>query len=257
MGSREREMTNDVDDTAGIGPARRWTDIARDPMNSAVIEFRRSTVATARKPPVPDRNAYLCGLARGKRILDIGVVDHDLATPRQQRWLHGELVTAAAESLGVDILDEEIERLRLAGFNVRHHDVTREQLRQRFELVVCGEVIEHVGAPGDLFDAARELLEPGGRFVLTTPNPYSLRRVVQQFRDRVVENVDHVTLIGPWGMAEFAERSGLRLDAFRGVDYRPEDGKAAYLRHPWVKRLLPMPAEAACDTIIYEVVAQG
>lgn len=239
------------------GTPRRWTDLAADPMDPAAIHHRRRLLRAARRTPVPDRVDYLRSLAAGRTVLDIGVVDHSLANDRQERWLHGELAVAAKTCLGVDILADEIALLRKRGYNVRTIDITRERLGERFDLVVCGEVVEHVGNPGEFFNATRELLRPAGRFVVTTPNPYALRRIVQYLRNRPDENVDHVTLISPWGIMEFAERAGLVLDAYRGVQYGPADGKAGHLRRPWLRRMLWIPPEAACETMIYEMVLTG
>ncbi len=240
-----------VDD---FGTPRRWTDLVAAPMDLVAIHYRRRLLRAARRTPVPDRVDYLRSLAADRTVLDIGVVDHSLANDRQERWLHGELATAARTCLGVDILADEIAVLRARGFNVRAIDITTERLEERFDIIVCGEVVEHVGNPGAIFNAVRELLLPAGRFVVTTPNPYALRRVVQHLRDRPHENVDHVTLISPWGIAEFAERAGLRLDTYRGVQYGRADGKAGHLRRPWLRRLLRIPPEAACETMIYELV---
>lgn len=240
-----------VDD---FGTPRRWTDLAADPMDPVAIHYRRRLVRAARRTPVPDRVDYLRSLAAGRTVLDIGVVDHSLANDRQERWLHGELATAARTCLGVDILADEIAVLCARGFNVRAIDITTERLEERFDIIFCGEVVEHVGNPGAIFDAVRELLLPAGRFVVTTPNPYALRRVAQHLRDRPHENVDHVTLISPGGIVEFAERAGLRLDVYRGVQYGPGDGKAGHLRRPWLRKLLGIPPEAACETMIFEMV---
>lgn len=233
---------------------RRWTDLAADPMDPTAIHHRRHLLRAARRTPVSDRVDYLCSLAAGRAVLDIGVVDHSLANGRQERWLHGELAAVARTCLGVDILADEIAKLRERDYNVTAIDITTESLEDRFDLVVCGEVVEHVGNPGVMFAAIRELLRPGGRFVVTTPNPYAIRRIFQHLRDRPYENVDHVALISPWGVVELAERAGLVLAAYRGVLYGPADGKAGYLRRSWLRALLPISSEAACETLIYEMV---
>jgi 2-polyprenyl-3-methyl-5-hydroxy-6-metoxy-1,4-benzoquinol methylase len=41
--------------------------------------------------------------------------------------------------------------------------------KQSFDLVISVEVIEHVYEPRTLLAQAREVLRPGGRFVITTP----------------------------------------------------------------------------------------
>lgn len=234
---------------------RRWSDLATDPTDPIVMHHRRRLLHAAYQTPVSDRVDYLRELATGRIVLDIGVVDHNLTNER--RWLHGELAAVAKTCLGVDILADEIEVLRARGYNVKAIDITTESIGEQFDLVICGEVIEHVGNPGMLFAAARELLRSTGRFVVTTPNPYALRMIYHHFRDRPYQNVDHVTLISPWCVVELAERAGLFLDTYRGVLYGPADGKAGYLRHSLLRKLLRVPSEAACETLIYEMTLTG
>jgi SAM-dependent methyltransferase len=236
-------------------PADRWHEIAVDPMDSGAIAWRQATIESSRGPRVPDRLEYLRRLATGKRVLDIGVVDHTCASERASRWLHGALVEVADSILGVDVLTNEIEALREKGFNVQCMDVTTgERPEGRFDLIVAGEVIEHLGNPGGLFDAAASLLENRGRLVLSTPNPYAVWRVFQNLMGRPHENVDHVLLLSPWGVAELAERAGLRLDKFRGIATRPVGWKARAVERAIRWRILPMTQDATCESILYECV---
>ena len=61
---------------------------------------------------------YLCDLAAGKSVLDIGVVNHTLDATDSPEWLHGNLRRSASKCLGVDVLESEIAKLRERGFNV-------------------------------------------------------------------------------------------------------------------------------------------
>jgi 2-polyprenyl-6-hydroxyphenyl methylase/3-demethylubiquinone-9 3-methyltransferase len=52
------------------------------------------------------------------------------------------------------------------------HDIADplpQELRHRFDVVLAGEVIEHLFLPRQLFSRAEEALAPGGRLVLSTP----------------------------------------------------------------------------------------
>jgi 2-polyprenyl-3-methyl-5-hydroxy-6-metoxy-1,4-benzoquinol methylase len=44
------------------------------------------------------------------------------------------------------------------------------QLGETFEVIVAGDVIEHMSNPGLFLDNCRRHLEPGGQLILTTPN---------------------------------------------------------------------------------------
>ncbi len=83
--------------------------------------------------------------------------------------------------------------------------------RGPFDVIVAGELIEHLDDQGMLFRVAREALAPGGRMILTTPNPYAPMRQWAGSRGVVWENADHVVLAFPSGIAALAQRHGLRL----------------------------------------------
>jgi hypothetical protein len=52
-----------------------WQEISRDPNDPKLLEFRRAEIMAARQADLAsDRVAYLSELARGKNVLDIGVV---------------------------------------------------------------------------------------------------------------------------------------------------------------------------------------
>ncbi len=232
----------------------RWTEHASDPNARAALAFRAATLAAARLPPAPERTAVLEEIARGKRVLDVGVVDHTLDSGQQ---LHRRIARAASHCLGIDILEAPVAALRQEGFNVRVCDFSKEPVGEQFEVVICGEVIEHLGDPAGLFRSARAALVRGGVLVVTTPNPFYLQRVRDGLRGVNSDNVDHVTLFSPSGLAELAEREGMRLSRYRGI--RVEEaagllGKLALRLRP-IAGLGGIAPEAFCNTLVYEFEA--
>ncbi len=139
------------------------------------------------------------------------------ATKQSGRWLHRHVVEVAKACTGVDVLPEGVAELRERGYDVLLHDVTESPLEDRFEVIVAGEIVEHLGSPQALFDAAAEMLDSGGVFVVTTPNPYMLHRAWKYLRGRFPDSVDHAVLLGPSNMAELGDRAGLELVSWRGV----------------------------------------
>jgi SAM-dependent methyltransferase len=174
----------------------------------------------ARRPGyLTDRAEYLCSLARGKKVLDCGMVEHTLDAAKSPGWLHRRICDSARECLGVDILASEIEALRAEGFNVRTLDVTREALPETFELILACEIIEHIDNLGAAFGNWARMLEPGGRLVITTPNPWYLNCMLKNVRisSRLEESVDHVAWHEPATLYELGSRHGLKLDSYTGL----------------------------------------
>lgn len=232
----------------------RWSDLDDDPNAPSVVAARRQAVLDSRRPPIARRETFLVDLATDKRVLDVGVVEHRLESHRRHGWLHGRLAAVAKECVGVDVLAEEVEALRLEGYDVRTCDVTRDHLDDTFELVVIGEVIEHVTDPGGLLRHAAAMVEPGGRIVLTTPNPYALHRTWQGLRNRPRESADHVLLLAPTHVLELADRCDLRVVTWRGVrlkSMRTARGRLAAVVRAVASRLLS--EDVGCDSIVYEL----
>jgi SAM-dependent methyltransferase len=205
--------------SGGIGHPR-WQEISADPNDPGIMERRRAVVSRARSPRlIEDRIAYLCDCVGGKTILDIGVVAHTLDAYTSQLWLHGHLHKHAKSCLGIDILAREIDELKRRGYNVEVADITREPLPHKFEIILAGEVIEHVEAPGRLMENCASMLSPGGRLILTTPNPWHVNAIVKNLlaKETFVDSADHVAWYDAATLFELGQRNGLVLDKFSGI----------------------------------------
>lgn len=236
----------------------RWNRDSLDPNHPDVIKNRIEALRAARREMVSSRIAYLKSVVHGKRVLDVGVVAHVVDAADGSDWLHGIIAKEASYSLGVDILEEPVATLRARGFNVLACDITANPpaVQETFDVMLCGEVIEHLDSPGGMFSAAQRLLVPGGRLVLTSPNPYYMGRVARYLKDNPYDSVDHVFLAFPGGIAEMAQRHGLVLEQYRGVkvaEYKRLNGKLFHSLFSLLRASGVVP-EAECETMIYECV---
>ena len=196
----------------GVEPLDR---VADDPNDPVAIAHRAAVLREAWRPAINDRIEFLVDRCWDKRILDIGCVAHDAARMDSGQWLHGRLAAAAAHCIGVDVLEIGVAEMRRRGFVVELHDL-REGLgplaeHAPFDVIVAGELIEHVEALDMLFRTAAMALAAGGELIITTPNPYAPHRVRAAQRGIVWENVDHILHAFPSGVAELSERHGLTL----------------------------------------------
>jgi 2-polyprenyl-3-methyl-5-hydroxy-6-metoxy-1,4-benzoquinol methylase len=163
--------------------------------------------------------------ARNRKVLDLGCVAHDfrIASGPRKMWLHDHVVDAAAECVGVDYDEVGIKQMREAGYDVIHCDITGDLTpileRGPFDVVIAGEIIEHLPSPQSVLSMASEVLRPGGKLVVTSPNPYSLRRQRAGALGITWENVDHVVYVFPSGMAEMGRRTGLVLRRYGTVGW--------------------------------------
>jgi 2-polyprenyl-3-methyl-5-hydroxy-6-metoxy-1,4-benzoquinol methylase len=206
--------------TARSDDSVRWTTVAVDPNGHEAIALRRRQLDAITLLEMPrSRVEFLIDVVHGKRVLDIGCVDHSRESELNPWFLHRAIVQAAEHCLGVDMNEEGIEHLHRRGFNVLRADLTdprdRREIAERgpFDVIVAGEVIEHLEMPSSLFELAASCLAGDGRMIITTPNPYAPHRVVSGRKMVAWENVDHLFYVFPSGVVELASRSGLVVEA--------------------------------------------
>lgn len=132
--------------------------------------------------PIPEaevvkREGFLLDLCRGRRVLEFGA-----SGP-----MHDAIVKVAAEVTGVDLVPTD----GVLGFDL--DDVTQLTLPvcEAPEIIVCGEVLEHLSNPGWFLTRLRRQW-PGVPVVITVPNAFCEvgRRSVLAGVEQV--NKDHV-----------------------------------------------------------------
>ena len=238
-----------------------WKDISADPNSSQVLLYRSELLAKARrKELISDRAAYICSLAKGKEVLDIGVVEHFGGSSNRADWLHGQICKHAKTCLGIDILEDEIRVLQNKGYNVVVWDITGAPLPQIFDLIVIGDVIEHLGNPFAFFSNATKMLNSGGRIVLTAPNPWYANVIVKNVFEGnpFTDSADHVAWFDAGTFCELAARSGFMLDRYAGVMANWSSIRSAlFLRLAPILISLGIRSEVFAKTIIYEFILAG
>jgi SAM-dependent methyltransferase len=135
------------------------------------------------KPPLVDRVSWLEGLVVSKRVIHLGFLDVERLDDKRASgtWLHERLSRHASQAIGIDLDAAGVEAAREAGYeayacNLEDEAAVRSLRLEPGELIVAGELIEHLDCPGRFLEAVRVLLAPGGRLVLTTPNATSLTK---------------------------------------------------------------------------------
>ena len=166
-----------------------------------------------------DRVNFLVDACRGKEVLHLGCADAPYTEERlaDGSWLHRQLTEVAARCLGIDADSEAVQWLRgtMKVGNVEVGDAEKlDQLEAGgFDLVVAGELIEHLNNPGRFLASARSVMKPHGRLVITTTNAFCFRRFLRVPFGVESIHPDHTYYFSHRTLQCLAERFGYRLVA--------------------------------------------
>lgn len=158
-----------------------------------------------------DRIDRIIAEVDGPTVLDLGAVQHDLDKTENDDWLHQHLVNQFERVVGVDILAEEIQQLNQQGYEMYQADVTEMSLDIEADTIVAGELIEHIANPGLMLERCQEHLKPGGKVVLSTPNPWGVPLLIRTAIGDLSINEEHVAWYTPQVMRQLLERYGFEL----------------------------------------------
>lgn len=135
----------------------------------------------------------------------------------------GELSAELAKRFTVEGLDYSISAVRLARALVPNANFIVADAQDppyesaRFDTVVMGNLFEHVESPCQLLRAARRVLKPGGRLVMSTPSRYktaSFRRAITG-RKIILNSTHHVTEYTVGQVEEMLRWCGFRVVSVR------------------------------------------
>ncbi|MBI1883751.1 MAG: class I SAM-dependent methyltransferase [Chlamydiae bacterium] len=182
-------------------------------------------------PILKNRMDLIGPLVKDKTILDLGCVDH-YVKQLQGSWMHRELKKRAKEVTGVDHLPEAIEQLQKMGYHVVCQDVEKLNLHQKFDIVVAGEIIEHLKNPGLFLEGVQNHLKEDGLLILTTPNPFSIAQFFKILkRNQIKVNVDHTTWFDPQTLQVLLTKNHFQVKEI----YWLNDFKRFWIRSLWAK----------------------
>jgi 2-polyprenyl-3-methyl-5-hydroxy-6-metoxy-1,4-benzoquinol methylase len=168
---------------------------------------------------------------RGKDVLDIGCVQHNPENYKNKYWLHKALKQVASTLDGMDLYEDGVNYLRTLGYNIALGDAQNFDGGKTYDVIVAGDLIEHLDNPGDFLDCCNAHLRDGGKLLLSTPNPWYWRFCVKAafFGGRVNPNPEHTIWLCPTVLGHLLSRHGLRIESWH------------YGSRYWRDRIMPLP----------------
>ena len=64
-----------------------------------------------------------------------------------------------------------------------------------FDVIVAGDILEHMDGPGKALGNLRRFLEPTGHLVVSVPNAFGLPNYLRFLAGRFIDSPEHVTRI--------------------------------------------------------------
>jgi 2-polyprenyl-3-methyl-5-hydroxy-6-metoxy-1,4-benzoquinol methylase len=168
------------------------------------------------------KEPYLLERVKGRTVLHLGCVGETDAALEDRvqaarNSLHQQITTTAANVVGIDYSRDVIERYRADGLftNILWGDVEHLEdvpLEQTFDVIVAGDIIEHLSNPGLFLSGVRRFARPDTQFILTTPNAFGLPAFVRYARNKFREGAEHVLCFNAENLANLLQRHGWTID---------------------------------------------
>lgn len=172
---------------------------------------------------------FIVSRCEGKSVLDLGCVEHSLDRFGNSKWIHRAVKEKAAELLGLDYLKDEVDELQKHGFKIVHGNAESFNLARTFDLVVAGDLIEHLNNYGSFIKCCVEHMHADSRLIITSANPWHWHKVVRSAFGEVPINFEHTCWMTPNCLGQLAERYGLVVTV---IEYGSSRLKDSFLPLP-------------------------
>lgn len=176
----------------------------------------------------------------GKKVLHLGCTNYPYTenSIKDGSLLHFELTKVARDLYGLDLDERGITILEQHGiqkiFRADLEKLEDANLNETFEVIIAGEVIEHLSNPGLFLNGIKRFMNQKTELVITTINAYSgMRFAIYALRGRggINEPVhpDHVAYYSYSTLNLVIKRAGLHVKEFYFYDVGPEHR----IHNPW------------------------
>ncbi len=184
---------------------------------------------------VVQRVDFIKGLCAGKKVLHLGCTNYPYTQDaiKNNMLLHFQLAESATTLVGFDFDQAGLDILKEAGVDSLYRadleNLDGVQLDDTFDVIIGGEMIEHLSNPGRFLDGIQRFMNPNTQLVLTTVNAYcAFRFLIYGLRGKggwnEPEHPDHVAYYSYSTLKLLIERAGLGVKEFLfydiGVEHR-------------------------------------
>jgi len=154
-----------------------------------------------------NRMKWILDYSTGKKILHVGFADAPFTKDKIESGglLHMQLKNKAAFLYGIDTNDEAVNLYRSMTNDLYVHTGTVDQITDErindIELVIVGEVLEHILDPATLINQLQEKLKKGQQLLVTVPNYLSFDSISAGLHNTESIHPDHHWYFSPYTLA--------------------------------------------------------
>jgi 2-polyprenyl-3-methyl-5-hydroxy-6-metoxy-1,4-benzoquinol methylase len=191
----------------------------------SVLLFSRKPANSQMEPVLQPRNYlskedFILAAARGRTVLHLGCVGFsDLILEERARLVKQSLhwkLSQVADVVGVDYSAQVIDEYSRLGIftNIVPGDVqelTKLPLRGPFDVIIAGDIIEHLSNPGMMLDGIRPFCSADTRFIITTPNAFGLPNYCRFLLGKFKEGKEHVVSFNAITLLQLLDRHGFKV----------------------------------------------
>ena len=197
---------------------------------------------------------FLLEKCAGKKVLHLGCTNWPYSDQslKDGSLLHSKIVQVSSAAYGIDSDERGLDLLRGQGFeNLFRADLERVDecvIDEEFDVIIAGEMIEHLDNPGTFLQGIKRFLGPGSELIITTINAYcAMRFLIYALRGKRGElepvHPDHVSYFSYSTLKLLLHRNGLEISEFLfydiGGEHRPYNRAVWNLANDAAVRMFP------------------
>lgn len=166
---------------------------------------------------LPERYRLLRPYIEGKKILDLGCIDHDWRRSLQENWIHNFIVKWAKEVQGLDILKEDVQKLAELGYYIKYGNAENFDLGTQFDAIFAGELLEHLEDFRGFFESCKKHMKRDSKLIITTPNCFGLRYLFWHLLNRPHGNPEHTCWFDERTLGHLLDKHDFKIDSIKYV----------------------------------------
>ena len=174
------------------------------------------------------RMELLLNQCRDKNVLHLGCSSGRYIEARLKRGslLHERIHDVARRLSGIDLDAESLVVMKeKLGYNNLYEgnveNLEELELDEKFDIVLAGDLLEHITKPGSMLEGIKGLLDNNGKVIISTNNAFGLNYQIRRWTGNFKEHFEHVCFFSPETLLHLFNRHGYKVIEMHGAFTEP------------------------------------